>query len=128
MYHRVCAAIIRNNTILMVKHTEEKKVYWTLPGGGIAVDESPEEAVIREVEEETGLKAKICRLLYNIIFEEAGNPIAEKCFLLEIGEQMPMLGHDPEHNVNEQRLTGLSWFPVEKVLNDKQVALAMKAL
>ena len=32
---------------------------WVLPGGGLDLDESPEEGVIREVEEETGFKVKI---------------------------------------------------------------------
>ncbi len=30
--------------------------YWTLPGGGLEFGESPEAAMIREVEEETGLR------------------------------------------------------------------------
>ena len=32
---------------------------WTLPGGGIEFGEAPDAAVIREVEEETGLAARI---------------------------------------------------------------------
>jgi ADP-ribose pyrophosphatase YjhB (NUDIX family) len=32
---------------------------WTLPGGGIEFGEAPEAAVVREVEEETGLLARI---------------------------------------------------------------------
>jgi 8-oxo-dGTP diphosphatase len=32
---------------------------WTLPGGGLRFGESPEHAVVREVEEETGLDARI---------------------------------------------------------------------
>jgi 8-oxo-dGTP diphosphatase len=32
---------------------------WTLPGGGLAFGEAPEAAAIREVEEETGLAARI---------------------------------------------------------------------
>jgi ADP-ribose pyrophosphatase YjhB (NUDIX family) len=32
---------------------------WTLPGGGLEFGEGPEAAVVREVEEETGLDARI---------------------------------------------------------------------
>ncbi|MBA3957140.1 MAG: NUDIX domain-containing protein [Parachlamydiaceae bacterium] len=34
---------------------------WVLPGGGIDAGETPEEAVVREVLEETGLRVKIIR-------------------------------------------------------------------
>ena len=33
--------------------------WWTLPGGGLDFGEAPEAGAIREVEEETGLRAKI---------------------------------------------------------------------
>ncbi len=36
---------------------------WTLPGGGVEFGEHPESAVVREVEEETGLKARVGALL-----------------------------------------------------------------
>lgn len=35
---------------------------WNLPGGGVEANESPWEAVVREVQEETGLKVKVERL------------------------------------------------------------------
>lgn len=36
---------------------------WTLPGGGIHFGESPETAVIRELDEETGQRGEIVRLV-----------------------------------------------------------------
>jgi 8-oxo-dGTP diphosphatase len=50
-----CRAILVNqkNEILIVKSPH--KAYWTIPGGVIEPGESPREACLREIHEETGL-------------------------------------------------------------------------
>lgn len=45
--------------VLLIKRCDVP--VWVLPGGGIEKDESPEEAVCREVWEETGLQVQIVR-------------------------------------------------------------------
>ena len=56
-----CASVFVINRIekkiLLVKHKKFNK--WVQPGGHIEQDETPEEAAIREVYEETGLKIKL---------------------------------------------------------------------
>lgn len=53
-----------NTFVLLVKRGNEPyKDYWALPGGFIEMDESAEEAVGREVEEETGLHLEGARQL-----------------------------------------------------------------
>lgn len=54
------AAIIeKNNKILLaLRNTEPFKGCWAIPGGHIDFGETAEQAVIREVKEETGLKIK----------------------------------------------------------------------
>lgn len=51
-----CAVIEKDNKILLVKRNHEPfNQYWTLPGGHIDFGETAEQAVIREVKEESGL-------------------------------------------------------------------------
>lgn len=49
--------------VLLVKRCDVP--VWVLPGGGIEVDEKPEEAVCREAWEETGLRVKVVRKVAN---------------------------------------------------------------
>jgi len=45
------------------RNTEPGKNRWALPGGFIELNESPEEACLRELEEETSLKGRVKRLI-----------------------------------------------------------------
>lgn len=55
----VAAIIIRNNEILLARHTYGRGIgKLIIPGGYIKQGETPEEAVIREVQEETGITIK----------------------------------------------------------------------
>jgi len=57
------AAIIRDGKILLVKRNKNPfKNRWALPGGFVEYGEKVENAVIREVLEETGLKVEIKKL------------------------------------------------------------------
>lgn len=60
------AALVRNRKreVLLVKRgVEPGKGKWALPSGFIEIDETPEKACLRELEEETGLKGEIVRLI-----------------------------------------------------------------
>ncbi len=60
--YRVCAIIIDNNRILAMH--DERSPYYYLPGGRVKIGETAEQAVIREVEEELAIKARIVRPLW----------------------------------------------------------------
>ncbi len=57
----VRAAVFQEDKILLVKEREDG--CWTLPGGWVDVGESPSEAIVREVYEESGYLTKATKLL-----------------------------------------------------------------
>ena len=78
MARHFCASVFiinpDNKKILLVMHKKNKK--WTQPGGHIELDETPEEAALREAYEETGLRVS---LLVDIIYAAVpNNSINEK--------------------------------------------------
>jgi ADP-ribose pyrophosphatase YjhB (NUDIX family) len=56
----VRAVIFKENKILL---RQEKDGKWSLPGGWAEIGQSPEENIIREVKEETGIQCEVEKLL-----------------------------------------------------------------
>ena len=57
----VRGAVFHENRVLLVR--EHSDGLWTLPGGWADVGESPAEAVVREIREESGFETQVCKLV-----------------------------------------------------------------
>ena len=57
------AVVIRAGHVLLALWNEPEVPTWTLPGGGVELDESPEEGAVREVREETGYDVDLGALI-----------------------------------------------------------------
>ena len=112
----------------MVNHQHDGRSYWTLPGGGVELGETPQQAAVREVREETGLCAQVSRFL----FDEPFGSNTCRCFLVEVNEtQKAVLGYDPEEahlETTARMLQGLAWHTLESMKNDCQVSQVLKHL
>ncbi|WP_209972405.1 NUDIX hydrolase [Paenibacillus eucommiae] len=80
---RVTGVLIEDGSILLVKQKVSSDRNWSLPGGKVEVGESLENALLREMSEETGLEIKIKKLLYVCDLPEATPSLVHITFLLE---------------------------------------------
>lgn len=126
MRHRVCAALIEEQQILMVELHTPSRTFWTLPGGGVESGETKEQAVMREVLEETNLHVTIERQLYEISIDQG----TETCFLVRraLGSSAPRLGIDPELPFDQQELRTVRFRPLKELHDDPQIARLLTLL
>lgn len=112
----------------MVCHQSLVESYWTLPGGGIHDNETPEQAIVREVKEETGLDVTICQLLFTENYEFG----LSHCYLVNLsGNDIPSLGYDPEDSnlpKEKQLLQAVAWHDLGDKQDDVQVSKVISIL
>lgn len=66
---RAGAVLIEDEKVSLIERFRAGKHYFVFPGGGVNEGETPREAVVREMEEETGLQIKVKRKLAEIHFD-----------------------------------------------------------
>ncbi len=68
----VRGAVFHDNRMLLVR--EQSDGLWALPGGWADVGESPAEAVVREIREESGFETQVCKLVALYDRNKHGHP------------------------------------------------------
>lgn len=98
--------------VLAARRTRRGDLAWGLAKGGIEPDESPEDAAVREVREETGIEAEIEATLgetrYFYVWEDVRIRKTVHFFL------MRATGGDP--NDRDDEMEDVQWFPLERAL------------
>ncbi len=101
------AIIINNDKILLMHRRKNGEEYFVLPGGGIEEGETPEEAVKREVYEETGLNSKDIKTAFDVI--DADNKLIH-LFYIEVGSGTPELTGEEKDKNSENDWYNPEWF------------------
>lgn len=86
--HTARAVVIKDANILLIERWRDGIHYFSIPGGGIESGETPDQAAEREVLEETSVKIKVLRVLYEMD-DPAGH--SHKIFLCKFISGEPSL-------------------------------------
>lgn len=106
--------VIRGNRILLVEHQLFGRDFFNLPGGGIEENETPEQAALRELEEECQVKGTLVRPLTVEYKPDLESRVFT--FLVEIPEDAVVkTGIDPELPADEQSIIGVKWMRLDEI-------------
>lgn len=135
----VGGAVLRERELLLVRRASRHgRGNWQLPGGFIEPDETVEQAVVREVQEETGVIAEVEGVLglRNRYDPESGNGVYIVLLLRQVGGRAHADGHEVDQagffTLDEIRelkpLPPVNWEIAQRVLASDHRLLIPKPL
>lgn len=128
--YRVCGLILSNGRILAMH--DERSPYYYLPGGRVQLGETAEEAVVREIWEELGIRARIARPLWlnQAFFTEDVDQMRyhELClyFLMDVSDtDLPSRGDTFSH-AEKTHVNRFEWLAYERLKDEYFYPLFLK--
>lgn len=127
--YRAAAIIVENDCVLFAGNVNEDYLYSI--GGGVHMGETAEQAVVREVFEETGVRYEIDRLAVineNFFNENSGTLKGLNCheiclyFLMKSKGNQNLNSHSTTHGVKEE----MHWIPIKDLDKYKAFPSFMK--
>ena len=122
----VGAYIVHENKVLLVDHIKLKT--WMPIGGHIELDEDPEQAIVREIKEESGLEVEIIGALKPDILAPGVKPLLAPVYMdiHDINESHKHIGLVYFSKSNTSKVTlaeeehhDIKWFTKEELSNPK---------
>jgi 8-oxo-dGTP pyrophosphatase MutT (NUDIX family) len=96
--HAAGGVVLRNGRVAVVHRPRYDD--WSLPKGKLDPGESFEDAALREVEEETGLRCRLLRELPTVSYDVRGRRKEVRYWAMEVEDETPFV---PNEEVDEVR-------------------------
>lgn len=119
---KVVAAVIRNGdeVFATARGYGDYKGQWEFPGGKIESDETPQQALIREIKEELDTDIEVGDLIETIEYDYPTFHLSMACFWCEIirGDLVLMEAQDARW-LTKEMLYSIRWLPADLTIIDK---------
>lgn len=114
-YHVVAAIIRQNDKILATQRGYgDHKGGWEFPGGKIEHGETPEQALVREIEEELDMTVRVERHVVDVAYNYPQFHLEMRCFLCSIKKGAPhLLEHEAAEWLAADKIDSVDWLPAD---------------
>ena len=119
---KVVAAIIKKDDKIFATQRGygEFKGGWEFPGGKIEPGESPQEALVREIEEELDTEINVGELVDTIEYDYPKFHLSMECFLCTIKSgNLVLKEHEAAKWINASELHSVDWLPADITIIEK---------
>ena len=113
---RVVAAVIRNGDQVFATQRGygDYKDWWEFPGGKVEPEETPQEALIREIEEELKTRIGVDEFLLTVEYDYPQFHLSMDCFWCHVEEgHLTLLEHEAAKWLPIDALRQVSWLPAD---------------
>lgn len=127
---RVVAAVIRSEDKIFAtaRGYGEFKGQWEFPGGKIEPGETPQEALVREIQEELDVKIKVGDLIDIIEYDSPSFHLSMDCFWCIVTDgEITLKEAEDARWLSKDELYSVDWLPADMELIEKLV-LSNKSL
>ena len=118
----VVAAIIHDDSRIFATQRGygDWKDYWEFPGGKMEGEETPEDALKREIWEELETRIVVERLVKTVEWDYPKFHLTMHCFLCHIESGHPvLLEHEAARWLKQGKLDDVNWLPADRIVVDE---------
>ena len=114
----ICDAFDKKQKIFATaKGYGEFKGKWEFPGGKVEPGEIPQQALVREIQEELATKIRVGNLITTIEFDYPQFHLSMDCFWCEVEEgKLKLLEAEDAKWLTKDALYSVSWLPADMTL------------
>ena len=95
----------------------EFKGKWEFPGGKVETGETPQQALVREIQEELATKVRVGNLITTVEYDYPAFHLSMDCFWCEVKQgELKLLEAEDAKLLTKEKLYSVKWLPADMTL------------